>query len=220
MERRTDIIRAKEIMGSNLIDPEKLFMKSKELGIFVDNKLIENPPEIPFPENILNQCSKDYLLFFGARYKDGSPLTILKMREHFGTDPDIKEPCFYNQDWYLNERFAKYEFIHNKWYLIRKIAFDKCRGMPPHIIKEQLGQNMFLPLAVVATFAFFINYHFNNGEILWKHDYIWCADRDHKGDQIYVGRYIDPAGINRNGFNIHRYLTIDNRYSYVDIRME
>ena len=44
--------------------------------------------------------------------------------------------------------------------------------------------------------------------MLWRHDFIWCDDSDHNGDRIYTGRYIDPNGINKNGFNIHRHLSI------------
>ena len=36
-------------------------------------------------------------------------------------------------------------------------------------------------------------------------------------DQIYVGRYIDPIKINKNGFSIHRHLKIKNNYGISNI---
>ena len=47
---------------------------------------------------------------------------------------------------------------------------------------------------------------------LWNYDYVWCKDRDNTGDQIYVGRYTDPDGINADGFEIHRHLSIKKSY--------
>ena len=73
--------------------------------------------------------SDDYLLVLTIPYyKDGTALTIAKMRQHFGFDPAISEPCFYNQDWYLKEKFANECNIELKWNLIKKNVYDEYRG--------------------------------------------------------------------------------------------
>ena len=63
------------------------------------------------------------------------------------------------------------------------------------------------PSAILTSFVFF-SYYLLSRELLWKNDFTWCSDLDNNGDQIYTGRYIDPKGINKNGFNIHRHLSI------------
>lgn len=141
------------------------------------------------------------------KYKDthilihGCDINILDILNQFGTN-DNNEPRFYNQDWYLNEEFILKK-LENKWYLLQKDIDNETRGIFPTSNE--------LPDAILITYIFFINYIINN-EILWKYDYIWNSDFDHNGDRIYTGRYIDPNNINKNGFSIHRYLTINNNY--------
>ena len=88
-------------------------------------------------------------------------------------------------------------------------------------IGEKLLKNMEidiskLPSALLCAFVFFSNYYNTNGELLWKNDFTWCSDIDSNDDQIYVGRYIDVKGLNKNGFNIHRHLKIKNNCSCID----
>jgi len=218
MERITDLNKAKKIMRGNLIGPQELYQKKRELGIYIPSNYLKEPPPIPYPKEVLQQLRSDYILIFGASYRDGSQLNIIKLRSHFGFNPDKSEPCFYNQDWYVRDNFVNYKYIENKWYLIRKSPYDNARGKSlKEIDKMNIKAKRQLPSAVLATYIFFANYFVHNGEVLWKYDYIWCSDTDDNGDRIYVGRYLDPKGINKNGFNIHRFLTINSLYSYVDI---
>jgi len=62
-----------------------------------------------------------------------------------------------------------------------------------------------------------VYYFHTQGGLLWKSDFIWCSDKDKNGDQIYVGRYRDPLGVNKNGFNIHRHLKIRNYYGLAPV---
>lgn len=216
MERKTKLITAKKLFGKNFIGYDELYTIRKEMGILVPSIDINQVPDIPYPEELLTKLSNDYILILGSQfYQDKSPLTIMKLREHFGIDPHISEPCFYNQDWYLNEKFANQKHLENKWYLIKKNVYEEGRGKSPQEIKNT--HKILFPSAILACYTFFTYYFVNNGEILWKYDYIWCEDYDHNGDQIYVGRYEDPDGINKNGFSIHRHLAIRRGYSYIDI---
>lgn len=203
-----DIPQAKKIMGSNFIGPEELEKIASKLNIINLKKIKHKVPQIHFSEQVLKEVCKDCILILGIpTAQDGEKLTLNKLRSHLGYDPKKSEPCFYNQDWYLKERFAEDETLDFKWYLIKKSVDEKSRGKHPKDIIKDLGSKEKLPSAVLTAFVFFA-YYFLYGEILWKHDFVWCCDRDTNNDQIYTGYYIDPERINKNGFNIHRYLTI------------
>jgi hypothetical protein len=96
------------------------------------------------------------------------------------------------------------------WYLIRKNLIDDTRAVPPAI----LAQTLVFPSAILCAYSFFVIWFIKN-EILWKNDFVWCNDIDNLGDKIYVGRYFDKSGLNKNGFSIHRHLTIRNNYGTI-----
>lgn len=207
-----DLSSAKKIMGKNFIGLEELNAISAQLGI--DNPIkSKRIPKIIFTEQTLKREKNNAVLILGIpKGKNGKPITINFMRAHFGMNPKKSEPCFYNQDWYIDESFAHYNHLKLKWYLIAKKINPQSRGKEPNVIKSSLVRGHLLPFAILASFTFFAYYFHTKGEILWKHDFIWCSDRDKNGDQIYVGRYQDPHSINRNGFNIHRHLKIRSFY--------
>lgn len=140
-------------------------------------------------------------------------ITLNQLREAFGTDPEAGEPCFYNQDWYLKEDFATKTETDGEWHVLAKRVREDWRAKRPEDIENELTANEQLPSAVTAAFVFFAYWHKTGGEMLWAHDFLWCSDRDHNGDRIYVGRYEDPDGVNKNGFNIHRHLALRPAYS-------
>jgi len=195
-----ELNKAKEIMGKNFIGPEELLKFSKKLGVVLPKKI----PAVPFSADFLNRIKKNYILFLGL------PVSINKMLRVFRTDPKKYEPCFYNQDWYLKEKFAskKLEF---KWYLIKKEINQKSRGKNPADLEKKFNKKESFPSAVSVAFLFFAYYFYSN-KIIWEKDFIWCRDKDSNNDRIYVGRYKDPKKINKNGFNIHRHLSIKNYY--------
>jgi hypothetical protein len=128
-----------------------------------------------------------------------------------GINPNVSEPCFYNQDWYLKENFID-DTLENKWYLIRKNVFEDTRAMQPN---ELIEKGISLPSAILCTYTFF-SYYCYNKDLLWKYDFVWCSDMDHNGDRIYVGKYRDIDGINKNGFSIHRHLALRDCYSAIN----
>lgn len=179
----------------------KNFIGIKELEKIKDRFRIKTPAQIPkvsYQPKLLEKLKNSHILILGL------PVSINQMRDIFGTDPQKSEPCFYNQDWYLKEDFAN-KTLDFGWYLISKEIKKETRGKEPKKINESL------PLAVLATYTFFV-YYLLTKEKLWDKDFIWCKDTDHNGDQIYVGRYTDPENINKNGFNIHRHLKIRSFY--------
>lgn len=208
MERTTSIIEAKEILGANFIGPIELANIADKMGIEMPSKI----PVIPFNPDELKNKRKDYILILGAsQMKNGEPLTLRTLRDHFGINPDISEPCFYNQDWYLKEKFFE-KSIESKWFLIRKNVVEESRGKNPDEIKNQYS----FPSAILCAYSFFVYWYYAK-EYLWKHDFVWCKDIDHNGDKIYAGKYIDIDGVNKNGFSIHRHLSIRSFYGCIKV---
>lgn len=203
-------------MGRNFIGPDGLSTISSKLGI-VDPMKIKKPlPKINFTEQQLKKSNKDYILILGMpKNKQGKFLTLNSMRDFFGIDPQKSEPCFYNQDWYLKEKFAEKMHLKFQWYLIgKKVAFE-TRGQTPKNIENKLSVDRNFPTAVLTAYTFFAYYFLSNGQALWRHDFIWCSDRDKNGDRVYTGRYADPKKINKNGFNVHRLLSLRPCYGAV-----
>lgn len=200
---------AKKIMGKNFIGLDELSLIAGELS----NAPVSTIPKVHYEAKVLKKAAKDYLLIFGVtKMKDGKPLTLNNMRAHFGLDPAVSEPCFYNQDWYLNEKFADKATLKNRWYLIRKDVIKETRGVRPDMLEGKLKKGEQFPSAILTAFTFFAYYFLHDGAMLWKHDFIWCSDKDKNGDRIYTGRYTDPKKINKSGFNIHRHLSIRPAY--------
>lgn len=195
---------AKSIMGENFIGPEEL----KKISFLRSDKYY---PEIPFSADYLEGKKDEYILLLGVgTLFDGRAVTIRNLKSIFGKDPDNTEPCFYNQDWYDNECFID-EPIRNEWFLIRKDVYENSRAVQP----VELMKSYKFPSAIMCTYAFFVTW-LSLGIMLWKHDFVWCSDTDHNGDRIYVGKYFDVDGINKNGFSIHRHLALRSCYGCID----
>src|SRR3989344_5585951 len=196
-----DIEQARKTMKHNFIGPDELKKIAGRMNLpdFHSGKV--KIPAIQFKVDLLKKVSEDYILILGLpRAKDGTKLTINNLRLFFGFDPAAKEPCFYNQDWYLKEKFANDVSLKFKWYLIKKTVAKNSRGRRPEDIEKSLPSDSSFPSAVLTVFTFFAYYFLSSGRILWQYDFIWCSDKDKNGDRIYTGRYSDPKKINKNGF--------------------
>lgn len=209
MERAT-IKDARNIFGNNFIGIEELKPFFFKLGIKDTGNILV--PEINYSTEELHKYSQGYILILGLSKISNTELSIRTLRNVFDVNPDISQPCFYNQDWYLKEDFIN-ETLKNRWYLIKKEVLEESRSVQP---AELLKQNFSFPSAVLCTYTFFANYYANN-ELLWYHDFVWCSDVDHNGDRIYVGKYHDIDGVNRNGFSIHRHLGLRSCYGAITL---
>lgn len=209
MEGKISVEIAKRIFKDNFIGPEEIRSIGDKLPIKIPNTI----PEIPFSKEELLQKAKDYLLVLClSELKNGNKLTIIELRNIFGIDPKLYEPCFYNQDWYLNEDFVNQGF-NPKWILIRKSVIESSRAKDPNKLLTQFS----FPSALVCCYTFFM-YKLIYNVILWSYDFVWCSDTDHNGDKIYVAKYFDIDGVNKNGFSIHRHLALRDCYGSLDFR--
>lgn len=206
---REELDRLRQLFGRNLIGPDELRPLLERLGWGTDISV----PELNYTMDELEACAADYLLVMGLPSIGSRPVTIRTLREVFGVDPDASEPCFYNQDWYMHEDFID-RTLETRWYLVRKQVVESSRAVMP----EQLMADSFaFPSAILCAFAFFA-YYFQYGDHLWYHDFVWCSDTDHNGDRIYVGKYHDVDGVNKNGFSVHRHLALRPCYAAVTVR--
>lgn len=192
---------AKKIMGNNFIGPDELAKIQSSFPVLIPDDI----PEIEFSEQELAECRDTHVLILCVElFADGKPINIIEIKNIIEKDERV---CFYNQDWYLKERFVKKE-LSKKWCLISKNILGQSRGMVP-------DNSSRLFKAIELTYTFFVYFFVSEGNILWKNDYVWCSDIDDKGDQIYVGRYVDASGLNADGFEIHRHLKIKLNYGIV-----
>lgn len=201
------IERAKEIMGEQFIGPDEL----REIAHYFKLNIPVEIPAIPYDEEKLLASKEHYLLILGvSKFADGKDVTCRNLKAIFGKDPDVSEPCFYNQDWYDKEEFIDSPMTLG-WYLIRKDVFEESRAVMP----DELMKVISFPSAISCTYAFFVTW-LSKGVKLWYHDFVWCSDVDHNGDRIYVGKYHDVDGVNKNGFSIHRHLALRPCYGAID----
>ena len=207
MERST-IDRLKQLLGKNLIGPDEVKPLVERIGA---GEIVI--PELNYSFEELEACAKDYLLVMGLSSVGGKPVTIRTLREAFGVDPDASEPCFYNQDWYMHEDFIDRQ-MESCWYLLRKEVVEASRAVMP---EQLMAEDYAFPTAILCAYAFFA-YWFCYDEKLWYHDFVWCCDTDHNGDRIYVGKYHDVDGVNKNGFSVHRHLALRSCYAAVTVR--
>jgi len=204
---RISIKKAKQIFGKNFIGENELKPLLEKIGL---SNFKISIPEIEYSPFELKCSSHDYILILGLPFVADKEISIAFFREYFGINSDLSEPCFYNQDWYLEEEFI-HKTLEFRWYLIKKNVIEESRGIQPNDLQNQ---NINFPSAILCVFTFFAYYYANN-EILWYHDFVWCSDLDHNGDRIYVGKYNDIDCINKNGFSIHRYLTLRKCYAAI-----
>lgn len=205
------ISKLQKLFGRNFIGPEQV----NNLLAIMDMPLLKESdvPELNYSIEELNDKATDYLLVLGYSGFEGQPVNIIRFRETFGVDPERREPCLYNQDWYLQEEFVQ-KTLETKWYLLKRDVIEESRAVLP---QELIQQNMEFPTAILCVYSFFAEY-FSCGDYLWYHDFVWCSDLDHNGDRIYVGKYHDIDGINKNGFSIHRHLALRPCYGAVVVK--
>ena len=200
----------RQIFGVNFIGKEELNPFFKALG-FGEIDLQEKPIQYS-DADLQKAASEGYILIYGVSSINGRNITLKFIREQFGVDPDVSEPCLYNQDWYMKEDFMDLK-LENRWYLIKKDVYEESRAVMPGDLTQQ---GLVFPPAILCGYSFFA-YYFAHNEYLWWHDFVWCCDTDHNGDRIYVGKYHDIDGVNKNGFSIHRHLALRPCYGGISV---
>ncbi len=201
----------RQLFGVNYIGKEELKPFFKALGL---GEVDLQEKNIQYSDSDLQKAaSEGYILIYGVGSIKGQYITLKFLREIFGVNPEVSEPCLYNQDWYMKEDFMDFT-LEDKWYLIKRDVIEESRAVMPSDLTKQ---GLKFPSAILCCYTFFA-YYFSRNEYLWWHDFVWCSDTDHNGDRIYVGKYHDIDGVNKNGFSIHRHLALRPCYGVVDIK--
>ena len=192
----------------NISDLKKLFIFSKLLDFDKINIKSFNKEKLIIKEKFKKK--RDVLIIPSLPFINQNKNSVLKqMLFNFGLDPIKSEPCFYNQDWYLNENFFNKSTLNLKWIVVNKKLDKKTLGKNPNNFKPLIKYS-----AAELTYVFFVYYLLRN-KALWKNEFIWTNDFDNFGDRIYVGRYIDKDKFAKNGFSIHRHLSIRKNYGII-----
>lgn len=202
--------RIRQIFGDDFIGKEELRPFLIAMGI--DGEEIQERPIEYSDSDLQMAASEGYILIYGVGHINGQHITLRFLRDKFGVNPDVSEPCLYNQDWYLKEDFVD-RFLNAQWYLIKKDVFEESRAVMPDDLTQR---GLSFPSAILCGYTFFA-YYFACNQYLWWHDFIWCCDTDHNGDRIYVGKYHDIDGVNKNGFSIHRHLALRSCYGAISV---
>ncbi len=207
---RDDIVKFKKIFEKNFLGPDEINSIAVKLGISKVDEL--EIPIIPYNSDSIEKYKNTHILIlFHPKEIDNSGLSLIKLVNRIKfLNEDI---CFYNQDWYINEMFARKQHFKNEWLLIKMDLFENSRGQIPEDMKEASNE-IKLFSAINLAYTFFAMY-FINKKILWKNDFIWTSDFDSNNDRVYVGRYFDPKGLANPGFSIHRHLKISQHYGIV-----
>ena len=201
-------IAALSLFGDRFLGGDELQPLLQALG-FPSLSLEETP--IPFDADTLQKAaSEGCILVWCPASLEGTAVTLRFLRDRFGIDPAVSEPCFYNQDWYLAEAFMDRP-LDGAWHLIRKDVMESSRAVQP---ADLLKTGCSFPPAVLCAWVFFA-WYFARNQYLWWHDFVWCSDTDHNGDRVYVGKYHDIDGVNKNGFSVHRHLALRSCYGAV-----
>lgn len=199
----------KKLFGKNYLGLAELKPFFDRLGLDLSNEVEAN---INCSDSDLKQAANEgYILIYGIDQVGRTNINLRLLRKVFGVNPDEAEPCLYNQDWYMQEGFMD-TFLNKQWYLIKKEVLEDSRAIMP---LELIDRGIVFPPAILCGYTFFAYYYAYN-EYLWYHDFVWCQDVDHNGDRIYVGKYHDVDGVNKNGFSIHRHLALRPCYASVN----
>ena len=115
----------KKLFKQNFIGPEQI--KDCSLGFIFDDET----PKIPYDLNKLNINFDDYILILGSnKISMSKENNIINLLSFHGYDGHTNSPGFYNQDWYLDEPFAKIA-LDFKWHLIKKTLHKESKGLIP-----------------------------------------------------------------------------------------
>jgi hypothetical protein len=212
---RAFYLTAKDILGIDFIGPDELNAICHSIGLKKIDSV--NFPELLLTEDELHIIKGNNCILFAVNnlMETGELISIATLRKAIRQDGGAGNIGFYNQDWYIKELFYSKQIESPFWAVLPKeIPLESRKKIP-----SDSDPSITLPSAIMVSYLFFVYYYHSNGTLLWKNDYIWCDDIDHNQDMIYVGRYEDPAGINQNGFSIHRHLKISPLYGYFSGRV-
>ncbi len=172
--------KAREIMGKNFFGIEEA---QKHFGVTFSKRQLAYMAEIPFSEEVLNECKDSHILVAYA------PMAIVAVRAKTAS---VKLPpkhrMFYQQDWYDNNEVGNGAGAL-EWHLVRKTSvpdsksktWQEQQGLLDHKIDET-------PEANVMVYTI-IGHFLNTGERLFEKEYVRTRTLDSDGRRVLVGGF-------------------------------
>jgi len=177
--------RAMEIMGKNFLSPWDVV---EHFGVEYGDE-ISKLLQIPFSENVLEECKDTHILFAGY------PLTILDIRSK--VSPELF-PVADNR-WYARLAFAKADKVKTRWYLMRKDIVPNSTDKTHAEQTMMLAKNEEVPRACEVVFMTILAYLVMD-ECLFEGVYARCKDITKNGGRACVLGYPN-GGIGLEGFS-------------------
>jgi len=182
--------RARSIMGKSFLGVEEV---GEGFGVQLSPEELEKVRDVPFSEGTLRECKDSHILFLGVeRDKDGSPLTIQRLRDMFPTEG---QPCFcsYPKATQPRDSYATTETPGLRWYLVARRLREESRSKPYWQQELFLRANEYRETAVVYVYMVFLMYRARR-ERLFREDLVWCKNVGADGAPVAAG-YFGPEGL-------------------------
>ena len=177
---------ARKIMGNNFIGIDDV---ARYLRISISKKTHSILQQIPYSKITLQTLKDNHILFPGVSEDNkGNPITIMSIRDTFGTDSD-NQPCFYPQHWYDDEVFAKNKTCTLRWYLISKSTIENSSDKTYGFQETLVAENEERPSAIELIYLTILSYHINGSPRILESDKVWCRDGVHEFAKVWVGRF-------------------------------
>ncbi|MDD3102304.1 MAG: hypothetical protein PHE59_04135 [Patescibacteria group bacterium] len=173
----------------------------KYLGITPTIQQLAALEVIPFSDDTINACKKDYILVanFG--------LSIFDIRNKVGDKLFSEIPGAHPMDnWYLKQKFTG-EIGQVGWILIRKTEVPESRNKDWKEQQRLLSKDEYVPTAQEMTYAI-IGHFLNSCERLFEYDYVRCTDFISKISGVYIGNFTTPGLRILKTMWDHRYIEI------------
>jgi hypothetical protein len=169
----TSQTRAREIMSKNMFGVEEAI---KHFGASPTRPQLAALSEIPFSEEVLQQCKDTHVLVAVL------PLSIVEIWERVQG-----KGLFRSQDWYNSQSFAK-DKGDIGWQLVRKTEVPGSTNKNWSEQQALLGKDEETLSAQVMAYTI-IGQHLATGERLFEHIYVRTSSADSDGDRVYVGGF-------------------------------
>jgi len=186
-------IQAQRIMSKNFFGIEDAI---KHFGIKPTEEQFETLSEIPYSEDVLEECKDTHILV--AIF----PISILEIRKR------VDSNLFYKQGWYDHQEFAKEKGVL-RWKLIRKVPVPDSTSKTWKKQLKLINNNEEVPTAQEMVYAI-MGYYLKNGEQLFKRIYVRTSST------VLDGRRDDVGVFGFDGLGIYD-LWDDHRRSFIGL---
>lgn len=177
----------------DLLDPEAVIKALTAKGFEIELSEEEKAKfqQIPFSEETLRIAGSGQwrgtraILWWAPPERCG--VTMLKLRELFGTSKNT-QPCVYNNDWWLNAEFAK-KILREGWHLTLTKMPTESKNQNYEEQKALLAEKEELPEPVEVMYFCLVNYLINDKERLLHNDYSGTNTLLFGGSVVCLGRF-------------------------------